>query len=38
MDWNLVFLIAFVVLMLFCCGGMMRMGSRKRRDNDRDKK
>jgi hypothetical protein len=35
MDWDTVLLIAFVVLMLICCGGMMRMGPRKRRDNDR---
>jgi hypothetical protein len=36
MDWDTVLLIAFAVLMLICCGGMMRMG-RKRRDNDRQK-
>ena len=37
MDWNTVLLIAFVVLMLICCGGMMRMGSRGRHDKDRKK-
>jgi hypothetical protein len=30
MDWNTLLLIAFVVLMLVCCGGVMRMGSHKR--------
>lgn len=37
MDWNTMLLIAFVALMLICCGGMMRMASRKPPDKDRDR-
>jgi hypothetical protein len=38
MDWSTVLLIVFVVLMVLCCGGMMRMASRGRHDSDRNKK
>lgn len=37
MDWNSVFLIAFVVLMLICCGSMMRMAFGKKPKNDDEK-
>lgn len=37
MDWNSAFLIAFVVLMLVCCGGMMRMAPREKPKNDDEK-
>jgi hypothetical protein len=38
MDWNTVLLIAFIVLMVICCGGMMRMGPGKSRNDTPDKK
>jgi hypothetical protein len=37
MDWSTVLLIALVVLMVICCGGMMQMGSRGRPDSKRNK-
>jgi multisubunit Na+/H+ antiporter MnhF subunit len=34
MDWNIILLIAFVVLMLVCCGSMIRMAMRPKRTKD----
>lgn len=39
MDWNNTLLIVFVVVMLVCCGSMMRMAfgqKRERRDKDQE--
>jgi multisubunit Na+/H+ antiporter MnhF subunit len=36
MDWNVILLIALVVLMLVCCFSMIRMGKRPKRTRDVD--
>ncbi len=33
MEWDIILLIAFAVLMLICCGGMMRMAFRGNRNH-----
>ncbi len=37
MDWNIVLLIAFIIIMLFCCGGMM-MGFKHRHPTEKEKR